>query len=139
MQHRGLMRAITVDRYMSPAPFTIACDQPMAEAHRMMREHRIRHLPVLHGGRLVGIVSDRDLHLVETLRDIDPDEVTVEDAMSPDLYAVGPDEALVHVVDTMAARKLGAAVVARGARVLGVFTTVDALHALADLLGPDAR
>ena len=105
----------------------------------MMREHRIRHLPVLHGGRLVGIVSDRDLHLVETLRDIDPDEVTVEDAMSPDLYAVGPDEALVHVVDTMAARKLGAAVVARGARVLGVFTTVDALHALADLLGPDAR
>lgn len=128
------MRPFTVEQYMSPAPFTIARDQPMAEAHRMMREHRIRHLPVLHGGRLVGIVSDRDLHLIETLRDVDPDEVEVEEAMTPQVYAVAPDAPLADVVAAMAERKLGAAVVARGERVLGVFTTVDALHVLAGLL-----
>ena len=133
------MRAPTIEHYMTPMPITIANDQPMTEAHRMMREHRIRHLPVLHGGKLVGIVSDRDLHLLETLRDIDPDEVAVEDAMSPEIYAVAPDATLEHVVGEMAERKLGAAVVARGARVLGVFTTVDALHALAELLHGRAR
>ena len=119
---------------MSAVPVTIGIDQPMTAAHQLMREHRIRHLPVLAGGRLVGVVSDRDLHLVETLRDVDPDKVAVEDALSPDPYTVAPETPLDEVVQTMADRKLGSALVVRGTRVVGIFTTVDALHALAALL-----
>jgi acetoin utilization protein AcuB len=61
-----------VQKYMTTDIQTIGDEQPMSVAHRMMREQRIRHLPVLHQGRVVGIVTDRDLHLVETLQDVDP-------------------------------------------------------------------
>jgi len=128
------MKIPTVQKYMSAVPVTIGIDQPMSTAHQLMREHRIRHLPVLAGGRLAGVVSDRDLHLVETLRDVDPEKVAVEDALSPEPYTVGPDAPLDEVVQTMADRKLGSALVVRGTRVVGIFTTTDALHALAELL-----
>jgi acetoin utilization protein AcuB len=52
---------LTVERFMTRSPLTIGQDQPLAAAHRMMREHRVRHLPVLDGGMLVGVVSQRDL------------------------------------------------------------------------------
>jgi acetoin utilization protein AcuB len=128
------MKIPSVQQYMSAVPVTIGIDQTMSTAHQLMREHRIRHLPVLAGGRLAGVVSDRDLHLVETLRDVDPDKVAVEDALSPDPYTVAPETPLDEVVQTMADRKLGSALVVRGTRVVGIFTTVDALHALAALL-----
>jgi acetoin utilization protein AcuB len=124
-----------ISRYMSRQPWTIRRDATMSQAHRMMREHGIRHLPVLDGGALVGVVTERDLHLIETLPDADPDEVDVEDAMSVDVYAVGPGDPVDAVVERMASRKLGSAVVVdqRGA-VEGIFTTVDALQVLADVL-----
>lgn len=124
----------TIQKYMSTAPHTIGQDQPMALAHRMMRQHHIRHLPVLHEARIVGIVSDRDLNLIETLRDVDPKVVTVEDAMTPHPYVVEPDVALDDVVSTMAEKKYGCAVVAQHQKVVGIFTTVDACRAFADLL-----
>jgi acetoin utilization protein AcuB len=99
-----------------------------------MRRQRIRHLPVLHGGKLVGLVSLRDLHLVETLPDVDPKLVSVEDAMSQDVYSVRPDASLRDVVREMARRKLGSAVVMSGRKVVGMFTTVDALRVLARTL-----
>jgi acetoin utilization protein AcuB len=106
----------------------------MSAAHRLMREHRIRHLPVLDAGRIIGVVSDRDLSFIETLPDVDPRKVTVEEAMSAEPYVVAPDSALDDVVSTMAARKYGSAIVAEHGRVVGIFTTVDACTAFAELL-----
>ena len=70
----------TIDQFMTRAPHTIGYHQTLATAHRMMRELSIRHLPVLDGGKLVGILSQRDLHFIETLKDVDPDEVPVSEA-----------------------------------------------------------
>jgi acetoin utilization protein AcuB len=106
----------------------------MSVAHHLMREHRIRHLPVLDAGRIVGLVSDRDLSFIETLLDVDPKKVTVEEAMTPEPYIVATDSALDEVVSTMAARKYGSAIVADNAKVVGIFTTVDACAAFAELL-----
>jgi nucleotide-binding universal stress UspA family protein len=60
---------------------------------------------VLEGGKIVGVLSLRDLHLVETLKDVDPEEVLVEDAMTPDPYTIGPDADLRVVAMEMATRK----------------------------------
>lgn len=106
----------------------------MVEAHRLMREHRIRHLPVLHGGAIVGIVSDGDLHLIETLNDVDPEKVTVEEAMTADPYCVTPDTPLDVVVQTMAENKYGCAIIEQNRKVVGIFTTVDACNAFAQML-----
>src|SRR4051794_420478 len=64
-----------ISRYMTRQPWTIEPSATLTAAHLLMRRHAIRHLPVVDAGVLVGIVTERDLHLIETLRDADPDEV----------------------------------------------------------------
>ncbi|AKU97521.1 CBS domain protein AcuB [Labilithrix luteola] len=123
-----------VQKYMTTSPLSIGVEQTLAKAHSMMREHAIRHLPVLHGGRLVGILTDRDLHLVETLKDVDPTKTVVEDAMSAVVHSVGPDAPLDEVVSTMAEHKYGSVVVMQNGKVVGILTTVDVCRALAELL-----
>ena len=123
-----------IKKYMTTEVQTIGDEQPMSIAHRLMREQRIRHLPVLHQGRVVGIVTDRDLHLVETLQDVDPRKIAVSEAMTPDPYVVTPEASLEEVVATMAAKKYGSAVVSDHGHVVGIFTTVDACSAFAELL-----
>lgn len=130
-----MAQAIPVRKYMSESLHSIGVEQTLTAAHELMRQHAVRHLPVLHGGRLVGLLSLRDLHLVETLPDVDPDQVKIEDAMSADPYTVAPDADLKAVAAYMAEHKLGSAVVMDGNKVVGVFTTVDALRALKDALG----
>lgn len=124
----------TIQKYMTYSPHTVGAEQPMSQAHRLMREHRIRHLPVLHAGKIVGIVSDGDLHLIETLKDVDPNEVKVEDAMTQTPYTVEPETPLDQVVAQMAEHKYGCAVVISNGKVVGIFTTVDACRAFAEML-----
>jgi acetoin utilization protein AcuB len=124
----------TIQKYMTTQPHSIGRDQTMTTAHRMMREHGFRHLPVLDAGRLVGVLSDRDLRLIEALREVDPDKVLVEDAMTAAPYAVSPDTPVDEVVSTMANHKYGCTVVMQNHTLVGIFTTVDACRVFAELL-----
>jgi acetoin utilization protein AcuB len=124
-----------IKKYMTTDVQTIGDEQTMSVAHRMMREHRIRHLPVLHQGKLVGVVSDRDLRTIETIQEVDPTKIAVSEAMTTDTYVVGPEAKLDEVVGMMATHKYGSAVVTDHGHVVGIFTTVDACSAFADLLG----
>jgi acetoin utilization protein AcuB len=123
----------TIRHYMTASPLTIGAEQNLEHAHAVMREHRVRHLPVLHGGKLVGIISQRDLMLIESLPGVDAREVPVEDAMTTDLYTVSPATTVAKVATEMAERKLGSAIVLSGDEVIGVFTVTDACRALAEL------
>jgi acetoin utilization protein AcuB len=123
-----------IRKYMTSNPVTIGQEQTLEIAHRVMREHRVRHLPVLQGGKLVGVLSQRDLHLIETLKDVDPATTTVEDAMTMDVYVTAPSTPLAEVVGVMAEHKYGSAVVVDRGKIVGMFTTVDALEALSQLL-----
>jgi acetoin utilization protein AcuB len=124
----------TIQKYMTTSPHSIGVEQTLAKAHAMMREHNIRHLPVLHGQKLMGLVTERDLRLVESLKDVDPTKVSVEEAMSTVVYSVTPDSPLDEVVSTMAERKYGSAIVMQNGKVVGIFTTVDVCRAFAELL-----
>ena len=126
--------AVTIAKFMTPSPHSIGVEQSLSVAHAMMREHAIRHLPVLHGGKLVGLVTERDARLVESLKDVDARQVTVEDAMSQAVYVVAPDAPLADVAHEMAAHKYGSAVIMDKGKVVGIFTTVDACRALSALL-----
>lgn len=129
------MGKTTVAQHMTVSPLVIASERTLAEAHRLMREHAIRHLPVVDAGRLVGLVSQRDLYLAETLRGVDPATDTVREAMTPDPYAVSPATPLDEVAAAMADRRIGSALVVDRGSVIGIFTTVDALRALATFVG----
>lgn len=119
---------------MTRQPWTIERSATLTAAHQLMRRHAIRHLPVMDAGKLVGLVSERDLHLIETLPDSDPDEVTVDDAMTETVYVAAPTDAVAEVVERMAADKLGSAVVMQDQRVEGIFTSIDALQVLSHVL-----
>ncbi|MET0390514.1 MAG: CBS domain-containing protein [Polyangiales bacterium] len=124
----------TVQKYMTTTPHTIGADQPLALAHTMLHEHQIRHLPVRSGGSLVGMITERDLALIEGLKDVDPRVIKVEQAMSPNVYQVSPDAPLDEVVSEMASKKYGSAVVVQNGSLVGILTTVDVCGALAELL-----
>ncbi len=123
-----------VQKYMTTTPYTVGAEQTLELAHDVMREHRVRHLPVLRAGQLVGMLTERDMALVEALKDVDPARVTVEEAMSQDVFTVAPSAPLDEVASEMAARKLGSALVVERGKLVGIVTTVDVCHALASLL-----
>jgi acetoin utilization protein AcuB len=126
--------AVPVSRFMTRTPHTIGADQTLSTAHKLMRDFGVRHLPVLKGGKLVGLVSQRDLHFVEALEEVDPAKIAVEEAMTPDPFTVGPDAAVETVAAVMASRRYGSAVITERAHVVGIFTTTDALRAVVALL-----
>jgi acetoin utilization protein AcuB len=133
------MDKLTVRAFMTPAPHTVGADQSLAVAREIMRTFKIRHLPVLRAGELVGIVSERDLSMVELMPGVHPTLLAVEEAMSPTPYCIAPDCSLEWVATEMSERRIDAAVVMVHDRVAGVFTTVDALRALQQLLGRARR
>jgi acetoin utilization protein AcuB len=123
-----------IEHFMTPSPHSIGVHQPLSLAHAMMRAHKIRHLPVLDGGKLVGVLSQRDLYFVETLKDAEPENVEVGEAMTYDAYVVGCHAPIDGVAEHMAQQRLGCAVVVEGGHLRGIFTTSDALVALVHLV-----
>jgi acetoin utilization protein AcuB len=123
-----------VREHMTPSPLVIGPISSLSKAVKLMRDNHVRHLPVVDGGRVVGVLSQRDILIMESLPGVNPTEVRVEEAMVRDVFTAGPDAPLGEVIETMIDRKLGSTIVCEGDRVLGVFTTIDALRALHALL-----
>jgi acetoin utilization protein AcuB len=122
---------------MTKQPFTIGFHASIAKAHTLMREHGIRHLPVVEANRVVGVVSVGDLHLLETIADFALESVDVSEAMTPNPYVVDRTTPVAEVAEMMAKHKYGCAIVVDEDRTVeGIFTTIDALRVLANLLWP---
>jgi len=122
-----------IDKYMTAMPHTINPDLPVKKALEMMREHRIRHVPVLSAGQLLGVVTDRDIKLASSFQG--STELTVNDVMTPDPYCVVPHSPLDQAVFEMAEHRYGCAIIRQeNGKVVGVFTATDALRVLGDVL-----
>jgi acetoin utilization protein AcuB len=128
-----------ISKYMTTTPRTAAASVTLAEAAQMMTASGIRHLPVVEGERLLGVISERDIQFVDAFPDVDPKKLTVGEAMIEKPYSVGPDVGLDEVAATMAEQKYGSAVIVQNGHVVGVFTTVDACRALSELLSTRLR
>lgn len=122
-----------VENVMTRLPQTIGKKIRLDMATELMREHRVRHLPVQHEGKLVGVLSDRDIKVAASFRG--PGDLTVEDVMTSDPYAVTPDTPIDQVAEEMAEHKYGCAIVCQPAnRVIGIFTANDCLKVLSQVL-----
>ena len=129
-----------VQRWMRQPVITIDAAAPVREAVAMMRQHGIRHLPVLDGGKhLVGIVTDRDLRQVMfdvAIGRVDEDtarigDLRVREVMTWGVVTVTPATDLREAIGVMRERRLGALpVVDQAAHVVGILTERNLLDAL---------
>jgi CBS domain-containing protein len=123
-----------IEDVMTKSPKVVSHGSPLSEASEIMRECNIRHLPVVNiKGQVIGIVTERDIRLVNSLpRNF---VCTVDDVMTGAPYIVQKGAPLAQVVSEMRAQKYGAAIVVDDiGQVCGVFTTIDALSVLSDLV-----
>lgn len=123
-----------IQKYMTTQPYSIAPNEKLAAAQDTMKKYKIRHLPVVKDGRVVGILTDRDIKLIGGFEDLDTAEILVADICVDKPYIVGPDSQLSEVVKEMASKHYGSAIVVQNGKLVGIFTTVDACRALAVVL-----
>jgi len=132
---------MVVDEVMTREPTTVSSRVSIGEALSTLKEVDARHLPVVDGGELVGILSDRDLLEARNLLD-DPDadtsvlERAVSAYMSTDVASVNPETELTEAVDIMLERRVGALPVLEGETetLVGIVSYVDVLKAAREFL-----
>ena len=136
MSYRSMARIPAVGAAMTPFPYSVRPSEPVDEVERLFREHRIRHVPVQEGGRVVGIISERDLHTVNrpSLFASRPRVLYAKDLATSDPYVVDFGTPLDQVVRTMAERRIGTAIVVREGKLAGILSVVDVCTVLAGLL-----
>ncbi len=129
----SVMLMPSVDRYMTREPYSINSTSSLERAQQLMTQHEIRHLPVVDGDRVVGVVSDREVATMAAIPGLDLEDVAVARVMSRpvDVWGSMP---LDEVSELMSKSRADCVVVHGGHGLEGIFTAVDALHALSDLL-----
>jgi acetoin utilization protein AcuB len=123
----------SVAQFMTHDPASADEGLRLSDAQERMFMDNIRHLVVRRGDHLSGVLSSRDIALALALPGVDPETITVRDAMSSQPYVCAPDTPISEVAREMEAHRYGCAIVIEGDDVLGVFTTTDALRALRQL------
>jgi acetoin utilization protein AcuB len=127
-----LDKNVPIAAYMTRNTRTVRNDADLATARKLMLDDGIRHLPVLEARKLVGLLSERDLHLARAVLGDAADTTKVEDVCAPVPYAVDRDTPISEVAGQMAKERFGSAVVTDDKNeVVGIFTTTDACRALA--------
>lgn len=113
---------------MRPGTYTIADTDALGVAYAAMNRSHVRHLPVMHGDRLVGLLSERDVLAARAHAAGDSWwGIPVRDAMTSPVQTAGPDDSLTEVAGRMASGKLGAMPVVFRGKLLGIATITDVL------------
>jgi len=125
------LKNLKVDEFTSVEPITIKDDSSVMEAAKLMEVNNIRHLPVIKDGTAVGIISKRDISILES----DLASMSVSEIMTLDPYTVRSTDLLRDVVFEMSSRKIGSALVNDSEdKLYGIFTSIDALNTIIELL-----
>ncbi|MCH7895553.1 MAG: CBS domain-containing protein [candidate division NC10 bacterium] len=121
----------------------------VAAAWRLLRQHQIRHLPVVEEGKLVGIVTDRDIRLVfpsaltSGSREQDPhdalEKVAVREIMTGQVVTVAPEASIANVARLLLERRIGGLPVVQGSRLVGIITKTDILAAFVDVVEGESQ
>lgn len=119
---------------MTHSPYSIVATQNLKFALQKMHEHNVRHLPVMEAGKLVGILSERDIRFIESYEKLDLQDLAVSDACTNDPYTVAPNTSLKEVCEEMIEQKIGSAIVVENGQLLGIFTWIDALKVITKLI-----
>ncbi len=130
--------AMLVQEWMNPRPLTVAPQTTLAEAKGIMDKYWIRHLVVVEGEALVGVLSDRDVRTASlppgaqtpaAAQEAHLARVAVREAMTRDPRTVRPDTPLLEAARLMIEHRFSSLPVVDGARLVGILTETDILRA----------
>ena len=128
-----------ISEIMSRGLITVDKNASLRRARRILNQHRIRHLLVMDGKRLVGIVTDRDLRqaapsskspLTISEREEFMDELKVVEVMSRKLITASPNTTVREAARVMVNEKIGCLPVVNGNQLVGIVTETDLLGVL---------
>lgn len=126
---------LPVEEFTTPDPITAGPDTSILELGQIMKEHGIRHIPVIEKDRIIGIVSDRDLKVAACLNSSEKSMVLAKDIMVRDPLTVSSESPLDEVAYLMSKNKIGSVIVNdENSQFLGIFTATDALNALIEVV-----
>ena len=132
---------ITAEEIMTVDPTAVTEDTSLGVALEIMQDLNIRHLPVVRGQSLVGMLSDRDirglgLRLVVDMESLERLEAKksalVGAVMSSNIITVSRITEVKEIVDLMIEEKVGAVPVTEGGELIGIVSYVDVLRATRD-------
>ncbi len=137
---RRRKRMLRVRDAMAREVITLGPDASAAQALGVCRVNNIRHLPIVERGRLVGLVSDRDLRDVSPPRGTGDEEntlgwVRVRDIMTRELITIHPLDTIEHAARELADRRIGCLPVVADGELVGIITSSDMMHTLIELVG----
>jgi acetoin utilization protein AcuB len=133
-----------VGERMSHPVITVSPDLPIVDALNLMKRERIRRAPVVKDGKMVGIVSDKDLLNASTSPTTSLSvwelnyllsKITVKEVMSKKVLSVSEDTPIEEAARIMADNKIGGLPVTRGDEVLGIITETDLIKIFLELMG----
>ena len=132
---------MVIQKYMTVNLITVRPNDSVWYALKMLRSHEIRHLPVIQGKRLVGLISDRDFRQMLPSSLATPEEqdqfrawgpqVKVSEVMTRKILTVTPETRAGKAARLMVEHRIGCLPVVRGSTLIGIITTVDLLRAMA--------
>lgn len=119
-----------VEEVMTPDPMTLEPSQLVRDAYALMKEKGFRHVPIVEGGALKGIVSMTDIgklgaRIPEIL------QMKLGDVMTSSLLTIAPSESVDVAAAKMAAKKINCLPIVENGALVGIVTTYDLLDALA--------
>lgn len=124
-----------VGRHMSKNPQTVTPDDYLAAARIKMQTGKFRALPVVSDGKLLGIITDRDLR--QHLGYLDRTEVNA--VMTRGVVTVTPQTTLEEAAEILLKRKIGALAVVEDGELVGIITTSDILKGFLEVMGASAE
>ncbi|MER3603753.1 MAG: acetoin dehydrogenase [Thermus sp.] len=127
-----------VKEVMKSPVLTIGPEATLEEAYAFLLQKGIRHLPVVEEGRLVGILTDRDIRLATSALNPKgpcPGSTLVREAMTKEVVTADPLDPVEEAARVMRVRKIGCLPVVEDEVVVGIVTGIDLLDALLRLTG----
>lgn len=128
-----------VRQWMTTSLITLKPEDSLQHAHDRLQKYRINQLPVVRDGRLVGIITDRDVRdaYPSRLRHIRAEDVqefaevhTVEQVMTPGVVTISPEATLREAALRLRQSRLGALPVVENGKLMGIITRSDLLDAV---------
>lgn len=118
----------TLKTAMTPFPYSVQLETTLTAVRNLMQAHNIHHIPVMNDGKIVGVITEKEIETRQKVLNGGDNEKSLEVLHVPmsKAYVVDINEPLENVLLTMANKRIGATVITKHGKLVGVFTYIDA-------------